>query len=317
MANKFDLQIQSTASDGKHSPREILAMAKQEGLELIALTDHDTVGGVTQALAAGEELGIHVIPGIEISVEEKGTHILGYGIDYQNGELLLRLEESRKGRIEGAKKMAENLKNIGFMVEWDDILKEATGGVVARPHIARAILNRSENKEKLGAVFSVHDFIETYLFNESPNYVHRTHISARDAIWLIHEAGGVAVWSHPAVHFRPRESRNESAQPTDYEALENLLKDLISWGIDGVEVFNPSHTEDDTEFIQSLSAKYGLLRTAGSDFHEKGVSARSPDGLHAAEHLGDYETYGFPTEDIPGKLAEVVGKRRQGTAKTA
>ena len=92
--------------------------------------------------------------------------------------------------------------------------------------------------------------------------------------------------------------------------MENFLKDLISWGIDGLEVFNPSHTEDDVEFIHSLAIKYGLLRTAGSDFHEKGVSARSRDGLHAARTVGDYETYGFSVEGIVEKLDDAIGKHR-------
>ena len=327
MKNTFDLQIQSTASDGKHSPREIVEMARAEKLSVIALTDHDTVNGVSEALTAAGELvapeggeyrsgtpkrGICVIPGIEMSVEEKGAHILGYGLDYKNPELLVELEKFRQGRIEGAKKMAENLKSSGFVVEWEDVLREATGGVVARPHISRAVINRPENKEKLAGVSSVHDFIETYLFNASPNYVKRSHISAKDAIKLIHESSGVAVWSHPAIHFKPQEgSRGESAaQPTDYEALENFLKELLSWGIDGMEVFNPSHTEDDAEFVQALTVKYGILRTAGSDFHEKGISAKSPEGLHSAEHLGDYETYGFDTSDIITKLDEAIRKLR-------
>lgn len=313
MSNTFDLQIQSTASDGKHAPAEILEMAKENGLNTIAITDHDTIGGVEGALKAGGELGIRVIPGIEMSVEERGAHILGYGLDYKNSELLAELERFREGRIEGAKKMVENLRNAGFVVEWEAVLREATGGVVARPHISRAVLNRPENKEKLGGISSVHDFIETYLQNRSPNYVKRSHISAKDAIELIHKSGGIAIWSHPAIHFKPQESRGESAeQLTDYEALENFLKELISWGVDGVEVFNPSHTEDDAEFVNSLAVKYKFLRTAGSDFHEKAVSARSPDGLHAAEHLGDYEIYGFDTVDIIPKLEEAMKKRHEG-----
>ena len=309
--NSIDLQIQSAASDGKHAPRDLVQMAKAEQLQIIAITDHDTVEGVEEALKTGGELSVRVIPGIEMSVEERGIHILGYGIDYKNSELLVKLEEFRRGRIEGAKKMVENLKNAGFFAEWEDVLKEAVGGVVARPHIARAILGRTENKEKLGSISTVHDFIETHLFNESPNYVKRSHISVKDAIELIHKSGGVAVWSHPAIHFKPRESRAEgSEQPTDYEEMENFLKDLISWGIDGLEVFNPSHTEDDVEFVHSLAIKYGLLRTAGSDFHEKGVSARSRDGLHAARTVGDYETYGFSVEGIVEKLDDAIGKHR-------
>lgn len=299
--NTIDLQIQSTASDGKHSPQEIVKMAKEAGLSVIALTDHDTIGGVSEALLAGGEFGVRVIPGIELSVEEHGVHILGYGIDHRNEKLLSELEKFREQRISGAKKMIENLKSAGFVLEWEDVMREAAGGVVARPHLSRAVLNREENKEKLGGISTVHDFIEKYLGNDSPYYVKRAHISAKDAIALIHEAGGVAVWSHPAVHFQG-----------DYDRLESFLKELILWKINGVEVFTPSHSEDDTEFLLGLAEKYKLLKTAGSDFHEQGLEKKAAPteggvvSLHSAVRVGDYETYGFPTEDIISRLDEAM-----------
>lgn len=270
-------------------------MAKEHGIQTVAITDHDTVGGVEEALRAGAEFGVRVIPGIEMSVEEHDSHVLGYGIDIENETLLRELAKFREGRIAGAKKIVENLQREGFVVDWEDVAREATGGVVARPHIARAVLARLENKEKLGSVSTVHDFIEKFISNENPNYVRRTHISAKDAIVLLHRAGGVAVWSHPAISFK-----------NNYDGLENFLRELIGWGLDGLEVFNPSHTEDDSEFLEGLAKKYNILRTAGSDFHEKGVSARSPDGLHAARLVGDYETHGFSTEDIILKLEEAI-----------
>lgn len=270
-------------------------MAKDAGLLVIAITDHDTVNGIFEAQEAGKEFDVRVIPGIEMSVEEHDSHILGYGINRESSALFQELLKFKQGRIEGAKKMLENLKKEGFLVEWDDVLKQATGGVVARPHLARAIIARTENKEKLGGIATVHDFIEKYLANDSPNYVHRTHITAKDAIALLHQAGGVAVWSHPAIHFHK-----------DYDGLERFLQNLISWKIDGLEAFNPSHNEDDVEFINSLVKKNSLLRTAGSDFHEKGVSARSPDGLHAATNVGDFETYGFSTDDIIPRLDDAI-----------
>ena len=306
MPNTFDLQIQSTASDGTHTSVEIVGMAADLGLIVIALTDHDTVAGVDEAMAAGSAQGIRVIPGIEISVEERGAHLLGYGIDQRDTGLLDALEQSKQGRIEGAKKIVENLKAAGFAIEWDDVLAQATGDVVARPHVARAILGRAENRVRLGAITTSHEFIEKYLTDESPYYVRRSHIGAKDAIALIHGAGGVAVWSHPALHFRGLSGQD------DPEGLEQFLQELIAWGIDGVEVFNPSQTEDDVEFLQCLAAKYKLLRTAGSDFHEAGDHAADPgSGLHAARTLGDFETYGFATDDIIAKLDEAIGRRQE------
>lgn len=303
--NVIDLQIQTTASDGKHSPRECVQMAAEQGLRVIAITDHDTVGGVEEALNAGEEFKVRVIPGIEISVEEHGAHILGFGIDHQNQKFLEYCEEAKRRRIEGAQKMVENLKNAGFIVEWNDVLKEAAGGVVARPHIARAILNHPENQEKLGGTSTVHEFIEKFLGNESPYYVKRSHIASKDAIILIHEAGGVAVWSHPVIHFQ-----------NDYDSLEKFLNDLLGWGVDGVEVFTPSHREDDVEFLLGLVQKYKFFKTAGSDFHERGQEKKAVPTeqgvveLHSADSVGDYPTYGFSTEGIVEALDEVVKKRR-------
>lgn len=303
--NTFDLQIQSTASDGKHTPREIVQMARDGKLGVIALTDHDTIDGIQEALLAGSEFGVRVISGIEISVEEHGAHILGFGVDHNSPELRSYCEEAKKKRIQGAQKMLENLKNAGFVVEWSDVTQEARGGVVARPHISRAILNRTENKEKLGGISTVHDFIEKHLGNDSPYYVKRSHVSAKDAIRLIHGSGGVAAWSHPAIHFQG-----------DYEGLEKFLEELISWDIDGIETFTPSHNEDDVEFVQGLAVKYNLLKTAGSDFHERAQEKKAAPTykgvveLHSASFVGDYPTYGFSTEDILDKLDVIMAKNK-------
>lgn len=300
----IDLQIQSTASDGKHTPKEIVGMALERGLSVIAMTDHDTVGGVAEALDAASGTNVRVIPGIEMSAEEHGLHILGFGINYANAGLLGKLEEFKQGRIEGAKQMVENLKHIGFVLEWHDVEREATGAVFARPHIARAILKRPENRQKLGSISNSHDFIDTYLSNESPHYVHRSHILVKDAIALIRGVGGVAVWSHPAIHFR-----------NDEDGLASWLQQMIGWGIQGLEVFNPSHTEDDAEFLQGLCSSYRLLRTAGSDFHEQGEHvADAVTGLHSARHVGDFETHGFAIDDIVHRLDEAMEAARAAYA---
>lgn len=294
--NNIDLQIQSTASDGKHTPKDIVGMALERKLSVIAITDHDTVGGVTEALDAARISRVRIIPGIEMSAEEHGLHILGFGIDYTNADLLAKLEEFKQGRVEGAKQMVENLKRAGFVLEWHDVEREATGSVFARPHLARAILKRPENKQKLGNISNAHDFIDMYLSNESPNYVHRSHILVQDAIALIRGVGGVAVWSHPAIHFR-----------NDEDGLAQWLQQMIGWGIQGLEVFNPSQSEDDAEFLQGLCSTYHLLRTAGSDFHEQGEhAADTVSGLHSARFVGDFETHGFATDDIIPNLDEAM-----------
>lgn len=299
--NTIDLQIQSTASDGKIAPRELVRMAKERGLAVISITDHDTVGGVAEALLAGKEFGVRVIPGIEMSIEEHDLHILGYGIDIANAELLAELEKFRLGRIEGAKKMVENLRRAGFVLVWRDVEQQAKGGVIARPHLARAILENPLNKGRLGGITSVHDFIEAHLSNENKNYVRRAHISAKEAMALMNRAGGVAVWSHPAIHFRG-----------DSDGLEATLKDLIGWGLEGLEICNPSHTEDDTELLAALAANYRLLITAGSDFHDAGNHPRDASGLHSANAVGDYETHGFPLDTVIAHLDAAIARRAVG-----
>lgn len=298
MPHTFDLQIQSTASDGTHTPADIVAMAQERGIAVIALTDHDTVGGAAEALSAGAGQGVRVIPGIEMSVEDRGAHILGFGIDHTHPVLARRLEEFQKARIAGARQMVKNLAAAGFAVTWEDVAAQAHGAV-ARPHIARAVLARPENKEKLGGIATSHDFIQKFLTDESPYYVRRAHISAQDAIALIHTAGGVAVWSHPAIHF-----------PDDREGLEAFLKQLIIWGIEGMEVFSPAHTKDEVEHLYALAEKYIMLRTGGSDFHEKGDHQPDERGLHAARTLGDFETYGFLADGIVQQLDEAMAKRK-------
>lgn len=273
-------------------------MAKESEVAVIAMTDHDTIGGVAEALAAGDTQGVRVIAGIEMSVEDHGAHILGFGIDHTNTALLARLDEFQKARVEGAKQMAKNLADAGFALAWEDVAREARGAM-ARPHIARAILARAENKEKLGGITTSHDFIQEYLTDKSPYYVRRAHISAKDAISLIHSSGGVAVWSHPVLHFHG-----------DPDGLETFLKELIGWSMEGVEVFSPAHTEDGAEYLYALAEKYVLLRTGGSDFHEKGEHAPDARGLHSARSIGDFETHGFPTDDIVQKLDEAVAKRK-------
>lgn len=297
--NKIDLQIQSTASDGQHTPREILDAAKEHGLEVVALTDHDTVDGVPEAVLAGADCGIRVIPGVELSVAEKGSHLLGLGIDCQHAGLGDSLKKFQEDRILSGRKMVENLQGVGFVVDWEAVLRKVTGIAVPRVHISRAILAEPKNRDKLGAIESVYDFIQSYLTDESPHYVRHQHNSAKDSIALIHAAGGVAIWSHPAIKFYE-----------DYGGLENFLKELLGWGLDGIEVFNPSHREDDVEFLEGICERYGLLRTAGSDFHSsQKVRSKDDRGLRPAYFPGDYETFGFSTKDIISRLDEAMAKR--------
>lgn len=299
---KIDLQVQTTASDGKHTPREAVQMAKANGVEVIAITDHDTIAGVEEAMDEGGKLGVRVISGIEISVEEYGAHILGLGIDHKNERLAEFIGRFKEERILRLKKLMENLKrNEGFFVEWEDVLKEAgMAATLTSPHLVYAVIKKTENQEKLlrDGVKSKQDFYSKYLVSGGPNDEKREHFSAKQAIELIHEARGLAFWSHPAVHFNG-----------DYDELEKFLADLVGWKIDGVEVFSSAHTEDDVEFLEGLTRKYGLLCSAGSDFHEVAVHTPNEQGLHSADTIGDFQTFGFSVDQVVTKLDSAMQKK--------
>ncbi len=299
--NTFDLQIQSTASDGAHTPAECVRMAKQNNVHTIAITDHDTVGGVAEAVAAGEELGVRVIPGIEFSCHhgELGIHLLGYGIDLKHDPLLEAIERIRVSRIARAQEVVRRLQELGFVVEYENVARRAKGGVVGRPHITYEILENLANRERLGSIQTMHDFIVEYISPGKLAYVEAHDFDSRQAIRLIHGAGGVAVWSHPAVHF-----------PETRQGLEATLKELIGFELDGLEVFNPSHDELATRTLYSLSERYGLLRTAGSDFHRESESPAGAPWPRAASALGDYPTFDRSTDDILQRLEIAMDKRR-------
>ncbi len=299
----FDLQIQSTASDGKHTPRECVEMAKTNGLHTIAITDHDTVGGVAEALIAGQELGVRVIPGIEMTAEEHNIHLLGFGIDVAHPPLVAAMEKFAEGRMVGAQEMVQRLQ-ADFVVPWEDVLEKAKGAVITRPHIVDVILAHPENKVKLGGVSTRHEFFRQFFSDASKYYVHRSHVSAKEAIGLLHDAGGVAVWSHPPI---PDFMDN-------CVALEEFLRELISYDIDGIERFGPSLTTANVTCLETLAARYHLLITGGSDFHERYDPAGKPWPRSAAA-IGEFPAYGRSLEDILPALDAAMAKR-QNIAKT-
>jgi len=298
MNNTIDLQIQSTASDGKYSPADLVMKAAALGLTTIAITDHDTVDGVLEAVTEGQKQGVRVIPGIEMSCHamEHEIHMLGFGVDRRNLELVGRLKEFQDERKKKAERIVEKLVGAGFKITMDDVKKEASGSTVARPHIALALLHNPENKEKLGSLNSPHDIIEEYLITGKTTYVDRKTIEAKEAIELIHGAGGVALWSHPVVSVRD-----------NYGRVEDVLKAFISYDIDGLEAFHPDYTEDDTEFLNTLAGKYGLLRSAGSDFHREPPEGEKTEG---GGTLASYQTFGFDISDIISKLESAILKRQ-------
>jgi hypothetical protein len=234
----FDLQAHSTFSDGSLTPREVVRRAAQAGVTLLALTDHDTVDGVSAAIDAAREHGIAVTPAVELSSVGAGRedlHILGYGLDHTDQAFLRVLEEFRADRVRRIHSMAARLRSAGFAIP--PIEHESPG----RPHLAEALAPQLPELDR-DAIFT------TYLVPGTPTYVGRARPTVEEAIEAIHRAGGVAVWAHP------------------FWDLDTPDLDAFS-GLDGVEVFYPTYTEAQTRALHQAATERGLMTTGSSDFH--------------------------------------------------
>lgn len=226
--------------------------AKEAGLSAIALTDHDTIGGCAEGLRTAQEVGIDFICGIEISCEfpRPGTmHLLGYGVEPHSPvlkELTRRLIEGRTTRNE---KMVSLMRSEGIDVTLEELLAEAKGGTVGRPHLA-AILVRK------GYCGTVQEAFDRYLGQGGKFYQDKETTSSRQAIEMVHQSGGIAVLAHPVQLRRENDA-----------ALEIVIKTLVDQGLDGLEVIHSDHDDRMVGVLGAIARKYGLVPTGGSDFH--------------------------------------------------
>ena len=260
-APTFDLQSHSVHSDGALSPAEVVASAAAAGVTLFALSDHDTTEGVAEAVAAAERSGIGLVTATEITALFDGRqdlHVLGYGIDPEERALVAALARSRGDRENRARAMIEALTELGFAVDEEMLAQRAAQGqTIGRPHLARAVVSRPENRERLAAagLLDPTAFLVEYLIEGRPAFVPRAAPSVPEAIELIHGAGGVAVWAHPFWDI-------ENA-----EAVIEALERFQAAGLDGVEAFYVTHTEEQTRLLVGHAGQHGLLTTGSSDFH--------------------------------------------------
>jgi predicted metal-dependent phosphoesterase TrpH len=248
--NLIDLHTHSRYSDGSLSPRELVRLARQRGLCAIALTDHDTMAGVEEALEAGEEFAVEVVPGVEISAEHSpGTmHILGYYLDSRHTELEDALKRLRQARAYRNPRIIERLRNLGLEITYSEVMT-ISGGQVGRPHIAKALVNR-------GYVADINEAFARYLSKGGPAYVEKFRFHPEDAIALIRRAGGLAALAHPSTLATDRA-----------DELDSLVARLRATGLEGIEIFYPEHTEAMTVLYQEIARRHGLICTGGSDFH--------------------------------------------------
>lgn len=247
---RIDLHIHSTASDGVYSPSEVVRLAREHALDVIALTDHDSAEGIRPALAAASEQGStpEVLAGIELSAEdeEADRHILGYLFDPDDAGLAAFTRHLRESRVRRIEQMVTRLNALGVPLDVGDVLALSKGGAAGRPHVARALLHR-------GVVTTLEDAFTRYIGDDGPAYVPHHRVSPAEAIALVHRAGGVAVLAHPGRY-------------ADYRPL---LDGLLPLGLDGLEVYYPDHTPAMTRELRAAARKHGLVISAGSDFHRR------------------------------------------------
>lgn len=252
---RIDLHVHSNASDGSCTPSELVRYAVEKDLAAMALTDHDTVSGVGEAVRAAEGTGLTLIPGVELSVEyqieenKKDIHLLGLFLDYQSKELLSYLKRFKEARDRRNERMAESLTDHGMPVTMEELGKEYADAILTRAHFARFLV-------KKGYASDFREAFERFLGDGKPCYIPKERIILPgEAIELIHQARGLAVLAHPLLYHLGKEE------------LRNLVGFLKERGLDGLEaVYSMNNGQDERE-MRALARAYGLLATGGSDYH--------------------------------------------------
>jgi predicted metal-dependent phosphoesterase TrpH len=252
MANYVDLHTHSTASDGVYSPTELLQHAKEVGLRVLALTDHDSTEGVSEATRAAQALGIDFIPGIEISTDVGGgeVHMLGYFLEYERPAFQAVLKTLRNARERRGERMVELLNEQGIDITWERV-REIAQGAVGRPHVAQALL-------EAGYVQSIGEAFDKYIGKDCPAYVPRYKLSPKDAVRLIVSANGLPVIAHPITL-------------PGLEELRRWLPGLCAAGLVGLETYYGPYTAEDEQTLLALANEYHLIPTGGTDFHGPGI----------------------------------------------
>jgi len=258
-----DLHIHTDASDGSLSPETVVKKAKDMDYDSIAITDHDTVNGLEEAIKIGDKVNLEVIPGIEFNTKLDGyeVHILGYLIDYKNNDLLKESRKIKKSRVKRVKEIIKKLNDIGFDISAKEVFDLSDGGSVGRSHVARILKNK-------GYVQSFSEAFDKYLAVDKIAYVNRYRLTTKEAIDLIEKANGIPVLAHPGLINN-----------------DDLLDKIVNLGIKGIEAYYYEHNSSETKKYVEYAKNNNLLLTAGSDDHGPG----NKDGMRLGEMKFDYK----------------------------
>lgn len=279
--NLIDLHVHSNASDGSLSPSEVVSLAAGAGLLAIALTDHDTVSGVQEALDAAKQACITVVPGVELSClyKEKEIHLLGLYIDHTDPSLLQFLKDAKEKRTARNLEMLDAFRKDGFLIDMEDLTCNNPGTIITRAHFARALLKKKY-------VSSVDQAFKKYLDPDRPYYRKREIITPEEAVNAVLAAGGFPVLAHPCLY------------KFGWKQTEELICILTDLGMKGLECFHSSNNQNESSKLRSLALRYGLLPTGGSDFH----GAAKPD-IQIGFGRGNLRVPALYLDDIRNSLA--------------
>lgn len=252
---RADLHTHTRASDGTLSPRELVREARAVGLQVLAVTDHDTVDGIAEAAEEAERLGIELVPGVELSTDVPGSevHILGYFVDWRSEPFGTFLRRLRDGRLARAHEMVRRLNQLGVPLTFEEVVQQADGAV-GRPHVARALV-------AAGYVASFEEAFSRYLARGRPAYVERERFTPEEAVEAILRAGGVPVFAHPL-----------------WGGERDRVAGLVERGLVGIEAYYPEHSPQDVRRFLQWAEEFGLVATGGSDYHGPGPASRAPLG---------------------------------------
>jgi 3',5'-nucleoside bisphosphate phosphatase len=253
-----DLHSHTTASDGALSPRELVKLAARHGVRVLAVTDHDSVSGLPEAIEEAAHHGIEIVPGLEINCDVEGAeiHVLGYCVDWQAGWFETFLAEQRAERTARVHRIVERLGELGLPLTAEEVFAICKEGSPGRPHVAQAMVKR-------GYVKSVREAFDRYLRSGGPANVPRRRHSPAEAVAVIRRAHGVPVFAHPGLADR-----------------DAMIPELVQAGLAGIETYYPEHSAGQIEAYRAICRRHDLVATGGSDYH--------------GSHTGRANTLGFP-----------------------